>query len=79
MFFSAGLIENLSDSEECLNVKQIKNTLYSALNPEDACDSIMEKAQNIWKDAKHEDDISLVVAKWEGVPGELISKSEDAA
>ena len=66
--FTDGLTENRGPDQSTLEVRQIKTLLESATNPEEACETIIEKGRSIWNGEPFEDDICLAVVKWEGVP-----------
>ncbi len=66
--FTDGLTENMGPDQSTLEVRQIKTLLESATNPEEACETIMEKGRSIWNGVPFEDDICLAVIKWEGEP-----------
>ena len=68
--YSNGLLENTGPSAQVLKSKQIKKILEANQNVEDACNAIIEEGQKIWLDTPFADDVSLLVAKWNG-PVEL--------
>ena len=68
--YSDGLLENTGPSAQVLKSKQIKKILEAHQNVEDACNAIIEEGQKIWLDTPFADDVSLLVAKWNG-PVEL--------
>ena len=64
--YTDGLIENTGPSATVLKSKQLKKVLENHFEVEDACNAIVQAGMKIWQDTPFADDISILVARWNG-------------
>ncbi len=64
--FTDGLTGNTGPNDAVLNIKQIRGILENNFEVDEALNEIVLAGMKIWQDTPFEDDVSLLIARWNG-------------
>jgi serine phosphatase RsbU (regulator of sigma subunit) len=64
--FTDGLVENRGPDDEIFAMRHLKRILTQESTPQTMIQEILKNTRTLWKDAKAEDDVSIVAIRWNG-------------